>query len=329
MSQLVTIFGGSGFVGRYIARRMAKQGWRVKVAVRRPNDALFVKPYGVVGQVEPVFCNIRDDASVLSAVSGADVVVNCVGILSELGKNRFHSVQSDGAERIARLAAQEGAVRFVQISALGADKGSDSQYSISKAQGEEGILQHFPDAVILRPSVIFGPEDQFFNRFASMARLSPFLPLIGADSKFQPVYVDDVAKVAELAVLGRASGGIYELGGPDVASFKSLMERMLTVIQRKSILLPLPFFLGWLMASTFDTLQSVSCGLLKNGLVTRDQIKNLARDNVVSGDHKTFADLGIEPTALDAVLADYLWCYRPSGQFAAIKDSAKNLRSSS
>ena len=329
MSQLVTIFGGSGFVGRYIARRMAKQGWRVKVAVRRPNDALFVKPYGVVGQVEPVFCNIRDDASVLSAVSGADVVVNCVGILSELGKNRFHSVQSDGAERIARLAAQEGAVRFVQISAIGADKGSDSQYSISKAQGEEGILQHFPDAVILRPSVIFGPEDQFFNRFASMARLSPFLPLIGADSKFQPVYVDDVAKVAELAVLGRASGGIYELGGPDVASFKSLMERMLTVIQRKSILLPLPFFLGWLMASTFDTLHSVSLGLLKNGLVTRDQIKNLARDNVVSDDHKTFADLGIEPTALDAVLADYLWCYRPSGQFAAIKDSAKNLRSSS
>ena len=242
MSQLVTIFGGSGFVGRYIARRMAKQGWRVKVAVRRPNDALFVKPYGVVGQVEPVFCNIRDDASVLSAVSGADVVVNCVGILSELGKNRFHSVQGDGAERIARLAAQEGAVRFVQISAIGADKGSDSQYSISKAQGEEGILQHFPDAVILRPSVIFGPEDQFFNRFASMARLSPVLPLIGADSKFQPVYVDDVAKVAELAVLGRASGGIYELGGPDVASFKSLMERMLTVIQRKSILLPLPFF---------------------------------------------------------------------------------------
>ena len=329
MSQLVTIFGGSGFVGRYIARRMAKQGWRVKVAVRRPNDALFVKPYGVVGQVEPVFCNIRDDASVLSAVSGADVVVNCVGILSELGKNRFHSVQGDGAERIARLAAQEGAVRFVQISALGADKGSDSQYSISKAQGEEGVLQHFPDAVILRPSVIFGPEDQFFNRFASMARLSPVLPLIGADSKFQPVYVDDVAKVAELAVLGRASGGIYELGGPDVASFKSLMERMLTLIQRKSILLPLPFFLARLMASAFDTLQSVSLGLLKNGVVTRDQIKNLARDNVVSGGHKTFADLGIEPTALDAVLADYLWCYRPSGQFAAIKDSAKNLRSSS
>ncbi|NCW15637.1 MAG: complex I NDUFA9 subunit family protein [Rhodobacteraceae bacterium] len=329
MSQLVTIFGGSGFVGRYIARRMAKQGWRVKVAVRRPNDALFVKPYGVVGQVEPVFCNIRDDASVLSAVSGADVVVNCVGILSELGKNRFHSVQGDGAERIARLAAQEGAVRFVQISAIGADKGSDSQYSISKAQGEEGILQHFPDAVILRPSVIFGPEDQFFNRFASIARLIPVLPLIGADSKFQPVYVDDVAKVAELAVLGRASGGIYELGGPDVASFKSLMERMLTVIQRKSILLPLPFFLGRLMASAFDTLQSVSLGLLKNGVVTRDQIKNLARDNVVSGDHKTFANLGIEPTALDAVLADYLWCYRPSGQFAAIKDSAKNLRSSS
>ena len=326
MSQLVTIFGGSGFVGRYIARRMAKQGWRVKVAVRRPNDALFVKPYGVVGQVEPVFCNIRDDASVLSAVSGADVVVNCVGILSELGKNWFHSVQGDGAERIARLAAQEGAVRFVQISAIGADKGSDSQYSISKAQGEEGVLQHFPDAVILRPSVIFGPEDQFFNRFASMARLSPVLPLIGADSKFQPVYVDDVAQAAVRGILGQSPGGIYELGGPDVASLGDLMGQMLAVIQRRRLVLNLPFFAARLLALGFDSAQALSLGLFHNGILTRDQVKQLATDNVVSAAAKGFADLGIEPTPMASVLPDYLWRYRPSGQYAEIKASAGNLR---
>ncbi len=329
MSQLVTIFGGSGFVGRYIARRMAKQGWRVKVAVRRPNDALFVKPYGVVGQVEPVFCNIRDDASVAKALKGADVVVNCVGILAELGKNRFRAVQSEGAGRIARFAVQEGVNRFVQVSAIGADERSDSLYSVSKAMGEAAVLSQFPKAVILRPSVIFGPEDQFFNRFASMTRLSPFLPLIGAQTKFQPVYVDDVAQAAELAVLGRVSGGIYEIGGPDIASFRSLMEGMLSVTQRKSIILPIPMFIGKVMATVFDAVQFMSLDILKNGVVTRDQVKNLARDNIVSGVHKTFADLGIEPTALDAVLPDYLWSFRPSGQFAAIKDSAKNLRSNS
>ena len=329
MSQLVTIFGGSGFVGRYIARRLAKQGWRVKVAVRRPNDALFVKPYGVVGQVEPVFCNIRDDASVAKALKGADVVVNCIGVLAEVGMNRFHAVQSEGAGRIARLAVQEGVDSFVQLSAIGADEGSDSLYSVSKAMGEAAILGQFPEAVILRPSVIFGPEDQFFNRFASMTRLSPFLPLIGSETKFQPVYVDDVAHAAELAVLGHVVGGIYEIGGPDIASFKSLMERMLSVIQRKSIILPIPMFVGKVMATVFDAVQFMSLGILKNGVVTRDQVKNLARDNIVSGIHKTFADLGIEPTGLDAILPGYLWSYRPSGQFAAIKDSAKNLRSNS
>lgn len=329
MLQLVTIFGGSGFVGRYIARRMAKQGWRVKVAVRRPNDALFVKTYGVVGQVEPVFCNIRDDSSVAEALKGADVVVNCVGVLAEVGKNRFQAVQSEGAARIARLAVQEGVDTFVQLSAIGADEESDSLYCVSKAMGEAAILGQFPEAVILRPSVIFGPEDQFFNWFASLTRISPFLPLVGAETKFQPVYVDDVAQAAELAVLGRVSGGVYEIGGPDIASFKSLMECMLTVTQRKSIVLPIPMFAGRVMATAFDAVQFMTLGILKNGVVTRDQVKNLARDNIVSGIHKTFADLDIEPTALDAVLPDYLWPYRPSGQFAEIKDSAKNMRSNS
>ena len=176
MSKMVTIYGGSGFVGRYIARRMASEGWRVRVAVRRPNEAMFVKTYGVVGQVEPILCNIRDDASVAAAMHGADAVVNCVGVLNELGKNAFDAVQADGAERIARLAAEQGIERMVHISAIGADAESDSQYSRTKAQGEAGVLSHMPDAIILRPSVIFGTEDQFFNRFAGMTRMGPFLP---------------------------------------------------------------------------------------------------------------------------------------------------------
>ena len=179
MSKLVTIYGGSGFVGRYLARRMAKEGWRVRIAVRRPNEALFVKPYGVVGQVEPIFCNIRDDQSVAHALRGADVVVNCVGILQEKAKNTFNSVQNEGAERIARLAASEGVVRMVHVSALGADFNSPSVYSRSKAAGEAGVLKYMPNAMILRPSIVFGAEDQFFNRFASMARFGPILPIVG------------------------------------------------------------------------------------------------------------------------------------------------------
>ena len=327
MSYLVTIFGGSGFVGRYIARRMAKQGWRVKIAVRRPNEALFVKTYGVVGQVEPVLCNIRDDSSVAGVIKGADAVINCVGILNEVGKNRFHEIQTQGAMRVAQFSATEGVERLIHISAIGSDEKSKSRYSKSKALGERAVLDKFPEAIILRPSVIFGPEDKFFNRFAGMTRLSPFLPLVGAKSKFQPVYVDDVARAAEIAATGKAKAGIYELGGPEVASFNDLMVRMLDVIKRRSIILPLPIFIGRLMAMAFDVSEIMSLGVIKNVLITRDQVKNLARDNVVSGDYKSFSDLGISPTSLNAVLPEYLWCYRPSGQFAAIKDSAKNLRS--
>lgn len=327
MSQLLTIFGGSGFVGRYITRRMAKLGWRVKVAVRKPNDALFVKTYGVVGQVEPIFCNVRDDTSVNSTLKGADVVINCVGILSETGKNRFNSVQLQGAKRVAQMASAEGVKRFVQISAIGVDENAKSNYSRSKAFGEKAVLKYFPEAVILRPSVIFGPEDQFFNRFAGMARNSPILPLIGSDTNFQPVYVDDVAKAAELAAKGDAQSGVYELGGPDIATFKELMIRMQRIIRRKSIIFPIPFFAGNIIAIGFDTLQKLSLGILKNTIVTRDQVKNLRNDNIVSAECKTFKDLGITPTSLETVLPDYLWCYRPSGQFATIKESAKNLHS--
>jgi uncharacterized protein YbjT (DUF2867 family) len=327
MQKLVTIFGGSGFVGRYIARRMAKQGWRVRVACRRPNEAHFVRIYGSVGQVEPVFANIRDDASVAAAVSGADAVVNCVGVLAESGKNTFDALQAEGGTRIARLAAAEGITNMVQISAIGADANSKSDYARTKAAGEAGVLEHQPSAVILRPSIVFGAEDQFFNRFAGMARLAPVLPVVGPDTKFQPVHVDDVAQAAELALIGKASPGIYELGGPDVDTFRELMQTMLQVIRRRALIARVPFFGAHIMAFGLDAAQKLTLGVLHNGMLTRDQVRNLARDNVVTGDHPGFAELGIAPSTMETILPGYLWRFRPSGQYSDIKDSAKNLKS--
>lgn len=324
MSNLVTIFGGSGFVGRYITQRMAKAGWRVRVAVRNPDEAIFVKPYGVVGQVEPVFCNIRNDDSVASVMGGASVVINCVGVLDEVRKNTFEAVQAEGAERVARIAAAHGITRMVHISAIGADADADSDYAKTKALGEAGVLTHMPNAVILRPSIIFGPEDAFFNRFAGMSRFAPILPVVGAETRFQPVYVDDVAAAAEHGATGAASG-IYELGGPDVETFRALMHTMLGVIQRRRLVLNMPFWLARVVASISGLVQAISLGIVK-APITGDQVKNLARDNVVSDDAKGLSDLGIQPTAMEAVLPDYLWRFRPSGQYAAIKDSAKNLR---
>ena len=328
MSQLVTIYGGSGFVGRYIARRMAKAGWRVRVAVRRPNEAIFVRPYGVVGQVEPVLCNIRDDNSVRLAMQGADAVVNCVGTFDKGGKNNFDAVQVEGATRVARLASAEGVARMVHISAIGADAEGESLYATSKGQGEAGVLAHMPGAMILRPSVIFGTEDQFFNRFAGMARLGPVLPIAGGATRFQPVHVDDVAQAAEHGITGAAAGGIYELGGPDVETFRELMQRMLGVIHRRRLVISMPKFIARIMAFGFDTMQTLTLGLAKNTMLTQDQLTSLAQDNVVAEDAKGFADLGITPTSMESVLPDYLWRFRPSGQFDAIKDSAQNLRQS-
>lgn len=326
MSKLVTIYGGSGFVGRYIARRMAKAGWRVRVAVRRPNEAIFVKTYGVVGQVEPVLCNIRDDASVASVMKGADAVINCVGVLAESGKNSFDAVQAEGATRIARIASEMGIMRMVQISAIGADLESDSDYARTKAEGEAGVLKYQPDAMIVRPSIVFGPEDEFFNRFAGMARMAPVLPVVGAKTQFQPVYVDDVAQAAVMGALGEAKG-VYELGGPVTMNFRELMNLMLEVIRRRRLVLNVPFFAAKIMAFGFDMLQAVTLGLVKNGMITRDQVKNLANDNVVGKDAQGFDALGIEPTAMVSVLPEYLWRFRPSGQYDAIKESASNLRS--
>ncbi len=327
MAKLVTIFGGSGFVGRYIARRMAKEGWRVRVAVRHPNEALFVRPYGVVGQVEPVLANIRDDTSVRAAIHGADGVVNCVGTFDAGGKNSFQAVQNEGAARIARIAAEEGAETMVHLSAIGADPDGDSLYAQSKAEGEVAVLEAMPDAMILRPSVVFGPEDNFFNRFAAMTRLGPILPVAGAETRFQPVYVDDVAQAAVKGVLGRAHG-VYVLGGPDVETFRGLMQRMLKVIRRRRLVFNMPFFVARIMAFVLDGLQTITGGLFHNGILTRDQVRSLRSDNVVAEDAKTLSDLGIEPTSMDVVLEEYLWPFRPSGQYSQIKESARNLRQS-
>ena len=328
MGNLVTIFGGSGFVGRHVARRMAQAGWRVRVAVRRPNQAIQVRPYGTPGQVEPIACNIRDDASVAAALRGADAVVNCVGILNAVGAQSFDAVQAEGAGRIARLATAAGVAHLVQVSAIGADAASDSAYARSKAAGEAAVLAAFPGAVILRPSVIFGTEDQFFNRFAAMSRFGPVLPVVGANTRFQPVHVDDVAQAAVLGATGQAAPGVYELGGPDVATFRDLMGRMLAVIRRRRLVLGLPFWAARIMAGGFDFLQFATGGLIENKMLTRDQVANLARDNVVSPGARGFADLGIVPASMEAVLPEYLWRYRPSGQYAAIKESAKNLKKS-
>ena len=324
MSKLVTIFGGSGFVGRYVARRMALEGWRVRVAVRTVNEATFVRPYGVVGQVEPIFCNIRDDASVAAATQGADAVVNCVGLLDEVGKNTFDAVHAEGAERIARIASELNVARLVHFSAIGADENAPSAYGRTKSMGEAAVKQHFPGAVILRPSIIFGAEDTFFNRFAGMSRFGPVLPIIGADTLFQPVYVDDVASAAAKAVSGEAEAGVYELGGPDVQSMRGLIQKMLTVVRRRRLVLNIPFGIARMMAWGFGVGRTLSLGLVK-GPITKDQVASLTVDNVVSGENGLEA-LGIQPTSLDAVLPDYLWRFRPSGQYDAIKESAKNLK---
>ncbi len=327
MSKLVTIYGGSGFVGRYIARRMAQAGWRVRVAVRRPNEALFVKTYGSVGQVEPILCNIRNDLSVQQAMAGADAVVNCVGTFDRGGKNNFDAIQHLAAGRIAALAAKHKIGALVQISAIGADVDGASLYAQSKGAGEAAVLAAYPKALILRPSVIFGTEDQFFNRFAGMAKMSPVLPVVGGATLFQPVYVDDVAQAAVNGILNGATG-VYELGGPEIASFDGLMHKMLSIIQRRRLVANVPFFAARIMASGLDFAAFVTGGLFTNGILTRDQVTSLGRANVVSKGAKDLAALGVSPTPMDTVLPEYLWPFRPAGQYAAIKNSAKHLKKS-
>ena len=325
-TKLVTIYGGSGFLGRQIARIMAQQGWRVRVAVRRPNEAGVVRTYGAPGQVEPVPCNVRDDLSVTACMTDADAVINCVGILVREGKNTFDAIHEEAAGRIARIAAQQRVRHLVHVSALGADAESDSRYAASKGRGEAAVLEQRPDAVILRPSIIFGSDDNFYNRIAAMTRLGPFLLVPGANTEVQPVYVVDVARAAAMAAQGEAAPGIYELGGPDVLTMRDIARQVLTATDRRRAVIGLPHVLAGIMGSVLDAGQVVPGGLLTNRILTRDQARTLRLPNRVAGGVMTFADLGIEPTAAAPVIAEYLWRFRPSGQYDAITATAKNLR---
>ena len=305
-NSLITIFGGTGFLGRHIIARLAKRGWRLRIVTRRPNEALHVKTNGVPGQLELVQGNIRDDASVAAALDGADAVINAVGILFESGKQKFAAVQAEGAQRIAQMAAQQGIAHFVQISAIGADENSASLYAQSKAAGEQAVLQAVPSAHILRPSIVVGPEDDFFNRFGAMAMLAPALPLIGGgDTRYQPVAVFDVAAAVE-ACLDGASGDIYELGGPDVLSFKQLMQMLLAEIRRDRLLVPLPFAAAKLIAAFAQ--------FMPKPLLTPDQVILLKSDNIVSDEAAGFEALAITPQPIAAIVPDYLARYRPAGK---------------
>lgn len=324
MSGLVTIYGGSGFLGRQIASIMARDGWRIRVAVRRPIEALFVRTYGAVGQVEPVPCNVRDELSVRAAMTGADAVINCVGILVNEGRNRFDAIHDDAAGRIARLSSESGVGRFVHISAIGADPDARSDYLATKGRGENAVLAARPDAVILRPSVMFGPDDNFYNKFAAMAR-RPIMPISGGKAILQPVHVEDVALAAAMGADGRAKPGIYELGGPEAMTLREVVGQVLETTGRRPWVLNLPFWLGGIPAALLDAGQWVSGGLVTNRVVTRDQLRSLRVPNRVAEGARGFADLGIVPTATEAVVPGYLWRFRRGGQYAAMKASAKNL----
>lgn len=308
--RLITVFGGSGFVGRYVVQRLAKAGHRVRVAVRNPNEALFLKPLGEVGQVQPILANIRNEDSVRRAVEGADTVINLVGILFQSGKQKFAAVQARGAGTVATAATEAGVGTLVHMSAIGADSGARSKYARSKGAGEEAVRAAFPRATILRPSIIFGPEDNFFNRFAMLSKLFWFLPLIGGKTRFQPVYVEDVAAAVAAVLEGGddASGQTFELGGPKIYTFRQMMELMMEVTTVKRFLLPWP-----LWAAKID---AFFLQMLPNPMLTVDQVRLLANDNVVGEDAKGFSDLGITPTPAEIVLPTYLARFRPQGQFA-------------
>ncbi|RWC46879.1 MAG: complex I NDUFA9 subunit family protein [Mesorhizobium sp.] len=310
--KLVVVFGGSGFVGRHVVRALARRGYRIRVACRRPDLAGHLQPLGNVGQIQPVQANVRVRWSVDRAVQDADHVVNLVAILHESGRQKFTSVHEFGALAVAEAARAVGA-GLTHISALGADLNAQSDYARTKALGEKAVLETISDAVILRPSINFGPEDSFFNRFANMARYSPVLPLIGGgQTKFQPVYVGDVAEAVARSVDGKVQGGrIYELGGPQVLTFKQCMQEMLAMIDRKRLLVSVPWWVANMQASIL--------GLLPNPLLTKDQVLQLREHNVVSEaatrENRTLAGLDIQPQSIGSILPSYLWRYRAAGQF--------------
>lgn len=305
---LVTVVGGSGFLGRYIVQRLAEVGLRVRVAVRHPEAALFLKPLGSLGQIQLVHGDITSDAQMAAAFAGASAGVNLVGILAEAGKQSFAAVQAEGAGRAARAAAAAGARHYVQISAIGADAASAVPYARSKAQGEAAVLAAIPTATILRPSLVIGPEDQFLNRFAAMARLSPILPVIAGDSRFQPVFVMDVA-AAVLAALSHpeAAGRIYELGGPEILSFRAILALINRETRQHRRLVDVPPAIARLMGKLGDILPFMP--------MTSDQLAMLGNDNIVAAGMPGLADLGVLPTPMAAFVPAMLERYRPSGRF--------------
>lgn len=316
--EMITVFGASGFIGRYVVRRLAKAGYRVRAATRRPHLAGDLRPMGVVGQIQLVQANLKDRASVERAVDGAHGVINLVGILAEDGKQSFEALQAKGAGLIAEAAKAAGIERMVQISAIGADADSKSKYARTKALGEQAVQAAIPGAVILRPSIVFGPEDQFFNKFADMARFAPALPLIGGGkTKFQPVYCDDVAECAVKALeMDEARGRTYELGGPGIYTFKEILEFIMATTRRQRILLPIPFLAAGgmgLMGELTGKLPFVQ------PFLTRDQVTLLKTDNVVGEtgeDFGTIEDFGVERESIEAIVPAYLERYRKGGQFA-------------
>ena len=313
-SALITIYGGSGFLGRNVVRAIAKTGARMRIAVRRPDLAGHLQPLGSVGQINAVQANVRYSDSLLAAARDADAVINLVGILFPTGKQSFKAVQDEGARHIAEAARANGVGTLVHVSAIGADRDSPSAYARSKAAGEAAVRDVFPDAVILRPSVVFGPDDDFFNRFAALARIAPVLPLIGGGAtRFQPVFVGDVAKAVVAGLTARVHAeDPYELGGPEIVTLKEVMERVLTYSMRKRPLVPVPFWFAKMKASFLQ--------LLPKPPLTVDHVRLLETDNVVSEaairDGRTLEGLGIEPVAIEAVVPDYLEQFRPRGQFS-------------
>ena len=305
---LVTVVGGSGFLGRYIVQRLAEAGMRVRVAVRHPEAALFLKPLGSLGQIQLVHGDITSDAQMAAAFAGADAGVNLVGILAESGKQRFAALQAEGAGRAARAAAAAGVRHYVQISAIGADAASAVPYARTKAEGEAAVLAAIPTATILRPSLVVGPEDQFLNRFAAMARLSPVLPVIAGDSRFQPVFVMDVAAAVVAALASPdAAGRTYELGGPDVLSFRAILAMINRETRHNRRLVDVPAAIATLMAKAGDILPFMP--------MTSDQLAMLGKDNIVGAGMPGLADLGVLATPMAAFVPAMLERYRPSGRF--------------
>ncbi|MBM3548095.1 MAG: complex I NDUFA9 subunit family protein [Alphaproteobacteria bacterium] len=311
MARLATVFGGSGFVGRYIVRQLARDGWRVNVACRDAEYAKFLKPMGDVGQVTPLAISIRDDAGVTAAVAGAEAVINLVGVLYEGGNQNFEAIHHQGAKRVAEASARAGVSRLLHFSALGADASSPARYARTKAAGEAAVRAAFPSATIFRPSIIFGPEDGFFNRFAGLARVMPALPLFGGGkTRFQPVYVGDVAEAAKRVLDDPKTAGVtYELGGPTIYTFRQLMELMLREIRRKRCLVSVPFGIARLEARFLQVLPVPP--------LTVDQVRMLERDNITTPGAPGLAELGIAPTPVETVIPSYLDRFRPGGRFSA------------